>query len=237
MIGARCYLVIPSPWVATTSPREHSQAPMKSWSAKFDDSLMDIGHHFGAVQNILHWLIIYFKPYFTTTCRCHRLGHGSIAVFQIGNRGWSSLPSEDSECCRLFPSFGFIITLRSLFHPKLTPSFEIAADFFDEQYMSAILMLWHQTLNKIKFEQSHFLGTCLQTYWPVAKDNLWSSNGKTYLSTNTHLPLRSCRQWCLHLMLACLSFFILLLTIGSSKTHCRWISVLTSILKSLKRAI
>ena len=36
--------MIPSPWVATTSPREHSQAPMKSWSAKFDDSLMDIGH-------------------------------------------------------------------------------------------------------------------------------------------------------------------------------------------------
>ena len=44
MLDARCYLVIPSPWVATTSPREHSQAPMKSWSAKFDDSLMDIGH-------------------------------------------------------------------------------------------------------------------------------------------------------------------------------------------------
>ena len=76
---------------------------------------LDIGHHFGAVQNIFHWLIIYFTPYFTTTCRCHRLGHGSIAVFQIGNQGWSSLPSEDSECCRLFPSFGFIITLRALF--------------------------------------------------------------------------------------------------------------------------
>ena len=33
------HLVTPSPWVATTSPREHSQAPMKSWLAKFSDSL------------------------------------------------------------------------------------------------------------------------------------------------------------------------------------------------------
>ena len=129
---------------------------MKSWSAKFDDSLMDIGHYFGAVQNIFRWLIIYFTSYFTTTCHCHRLGHGSIAVFQIGNQGWSSLPSEDSECCRLFPSFGFIITLRALFHPKLTPNFEMVADFVDEQYVGAILLLWHQTLSRIKFEQCHF---------------------------------------------------------------------------------
>ena len=157
MLGVRCYLVIPSPWVATTSPREHSQAPMKSWSAKFDDSLMDIGHWtlFYKIRNIFHWLVIYFTPYFTTTCRCHRLGRGSIAVFQIGNRGWSSLPSEDSECCRLFPSFGFIITLRAPFHPKLTPNFEMAADFVDEQYTGAILMHW-QTSSRIKFEQSHF---------------------------------------------------------------------------------
>ena len=195
---------------------------MKSWSAKFDDSLMDIGHYFGAVQNIFYRLIIHFTPYPITTCRCHRLGHGSIAVFQIGNRGWSSLPSEDSEYCQLFPSFGFRITLRSLFHPKLTPNFEMVADFVDEQYMGAILMLWHQTLNKIKFEQSHFLGTCLQTYWPVAKDNLWSSNETTYLSTNTHLPLRSCSQWCFTFNVGCNSFFILLLKIGSSKTPCKW---------------
>ena len=117
---------------------------------------LDIGHHFCAVQNLFRWLIIYFTPYFTTTCRCHRLGHGSIAVFQIGNQGWSSLPSEDSECCRLFPSFGFIITLRALFHPKLTPNFEMVADFVDEQYVGAILLLWHQTLSRIKFEQCHF---------------------------------------------------------------------------------